>query len=136
VPPALLANLRFNESLHEQVVILSIQSTESPRVPRARRASFTHHPLGFAELELRYGYADQPSVADDLALLVGDGISFAEDITTFFLGRERIDVTDGPGMAKWREHLFAFLHRNAADPAQHFSIPPAHTIDIGTHVDI
>lgn len=136
VPPALLANLRFNESLHEQVVFLSIHSTDSPRVPRAARAVFTHHPLGFAEVELHYGFAETPDVADDLALLVGTGISFDEEVTTFFLGRERVEVSARPGMTAWREHLFAFLHRNAADPAQHFSIPAAHTVDIGTHVDI
>lgn len=136
VPPALLANLRFNDSLHDDVVILSIHSSEVPHIPPAGRAVFTHHPLGFTELELHYGFADLPDVSRDLALLVGNGISFDEDVTTFFLGRERIDVTDRPGMAKWREHLFAFLHRNAADPARHFSIPPAHTIDIGTHVDL
>jgi KUP system potassium uptake protein len=136
VPPVLLTNLRFNESLHEQVVILSIISVDAPTVPAAARAKFTHHPLGFHELELRYGYADQPRVADDLAKLVGGGVSFDEEVTTYFLGRERVDVTERPGMAIWREHLFAFLHRNAADPAQHFSIPRAHTVDIGTHVDI
>jgi KUP system potassium uptake protein len=136
VPPVLLTNLRFNESLHEHVVILSIIPVDAPHVPAAARAEFTHHPLGFHELQLRYGFADQPRIAEDLKKLVGHGISFDEEVTTFFLGRERVDVTDRPGMATWREHLFAFMHRNAADPAQHFSIPRAHTVDIGTHVDI
>lgn len=135
VPPSLLANLRANESLHEQVVMLSIDVAESPHVPPASRAVFTHHPLGFAELRLTYGYTDTPAVADDLALLVSAGISFEENVTTFFLGRERIDVVEGQGMSNLRERLFAFLHRNAADPATHFGIPPHRTIDIGSHVE-
>ncbi len=136
VPPVLLANLRFNETLHEQVVILSITSTNEPTVAPAARAKFVHHKLGFHQLELRYGFADTPNVSHDLAQLVDAKVSFEPDITTFFLGRERIDVTDRPGMMEWREHLFAFLHRNAADPAQHFRIPRERTVDIGSHIDI
>ena len=33
--------------------------------------------------------------------------------TTFFLGRETVLATERPGMALWREQLFAFLSRNA-----------------------
>ena len=43
-PPALLANFRYNEILHERIVLLSVLIADVPRVPPARRA--TVHDLG------------------------------------------------------------------------------------------
>ncbi len=136
VPPALLANLRHNESLHESVVVLSITTDERARVNRAERDRVTRHGLGFVELELRYGFVERPHPATDLQDLLIDGVAFDPDHTTFFLGRERIEVTDRPGMAMWRERLYAYLSRNAGDPSVHFGLPPDRCVDIGTHVDI
>jgi KUP system potassium uptake protein len=136
VPPALLANLRHNDSLHEHVVLLSVITDDVAHVPRAARADFTHYPNGFHQLRMHYGFADQPSLAYDLALLTGHKVTFDPDHTSFFLGRERLDATEHPGMAPWRERLFIFLHRNAADPAAHFGLPPGRSMDIGTHVDL
>jgi KUP system potassium uptake protein len=63
-------------------------------------------------------------------------VNFDPDHTTFFLGRERIEVTERAGMAIWREHLFALMARNASDPTAHFGIPPDQAVDVGTHIDI
>ncbi len=136
IPPALLANLRHNSALHESVVLLSLTTDRQARVPKARRARLVHHDLGFAELELHYGFFDRPDLSADLNELLLDGLTFDVDHTSYFLGRERIEVTEEPGMAMWRERLFAFLHRNAGDPSSHFGLPSGHSIDIGTHVDL
>jgi KUP system potassium uptake protein len=136
VPPALLANLRHNESLHEDVVLLSVITDDVAHVPRAARADFTHYQSGFHELRMHYGFAEQPNLGHDLSVLTGHRVSFDPKYTSFFLGRERLDATDHPGMAPWRERLFIFLHRNAADPAAHFGLPPGRSMDIGTHVDL
>ncbi|MEL7210575.1 MAG: KUP/HAK/KT family potassium transporter, partial [Actinomycetota bacterium] len=136
VPPALLANLRHNDSLHDTIVILSVTTDDRAKVNRARRDHHTDHGHGFHQLELRYGFTDQPDLAHDLQELLIDGISFDPDHTTYFLGRERIEATDQPGMALWRERLFTFLHRNASDPSVHFGLPPDRSVDIGTHIDL
>ncbi len=136
VPPALLANLRHNDALHDTVVLLSVTTVGKPHVPPAARDRWVDHDLGFLELEMRYGFNDRPCIAEDLADLVSTRVSFDPDHTTYFLGRERIQATDMPGMASWREHLFVFLHRNAGDPSVHFGLPSNRTVDIGTHVDL
>ena len=136
IPPGLLTNLRHNDSLHDTIVLLSVTTDERAHVPRAQRAHTTAHPLGFHELEMRYGFADRPQLYDDLTHLVIDGLDFDAARTTFFLGRERVRATDRPGMALWRERLFTLLNRNAADPSVHFGLPPDRCIDIGAHVDI
>ena len=136
VPPALLANMRFNEHLHETVVLLSVVVENRPHVLSARREVVRHHPLGFHEVEMHYGFTDEPLVGPDLERLLVDGMSFDTAHTTFFLGRERIDVTGRPGMAQWREHLFAYLSRNAGDVSTRFALPHDRCVDIGVHIDI
>ncbi len=135
-PPALTANLRLNNSLHEQVVLLSVVITDDAVVPEDQRATFTAHDYGIHELEMRYGFTETPELDADLKKLVGTPVSFDPSRTTYFLGRERLDVTHRPGMALWREHVFAYLHRNAADPASHFHLPNDRTMDIGTYVEL
>jgi KUP system potassium uptake protein len=135
-PPALTANLRLNNSLHEEVVLLSVVTTDDPEVPADERAIFTNHDYGIHELVLRYGFVESPEINDDLARIKNAPVSFEPSRTTYFLGRERLDVTSRPGMAIWREHLFTLMHRNAADPAAYFHLPNDRTMDIGTYVEL
>ena len=136
VPPALLTNLRHNDSLHDTVVFLSVVVADRPHVLPAEREHVTHHDLGFHQVEMHYGFIDASHLADDLEDLLIEDISFDPTQTTYFLGRERIEVTSRPGMALWREHLYAYLSRNAGDPTAHFGLPPDRSVDIGAHVDI
>jgi KUP system potassium uptake protein len=136
VPPALLSNLRHNDSLHETVVLVSAVTLDQPRVTAALRPHITHHSMGFHELEMRYGFADRPELTEDLQRLMIEGVNFDEEHTSYFLGRERISIEDRPGMAAWRDRLFIFLHRNASDPSVYFGLPGDRTVDIGTHVGI
>jgi KUP system potassium uptake protein len=41
-----------------------------------------------------------------------------------------------PQMARWREALFAFMHRNAQRPAVYFNIPCARVMEIGVEFEI
>ena len=55
---------------------------------------------------------------------------------TYFLGRERLFSTDKPGMAPWREKLFAAMSNNAASAVDFFQLPPGQVIEIGARVEI
>ncbi len=135
VPPALLANLRHNDSLHDDVVFVSVITTDAPHVLPAQRERVVHHRLGFHEVEMRYGFRDRPRLATDLEALDIDGLSFSSDFTTYFLGRERIEAGSVRGMSTWRGRLFSIMHRNATDPAIAFELPADRTLDIGVHLD-
>jgi KUP system potassium uptake protein len=136
VPPSLLTNLRHNDSLHETVVFVSVVMLDRPRVHQAEREIVTHHPLGFHEIQMRYGFTDPIHLDADLQNLIDHDISIRPEDSTYFLGRERIEVADSPGMAPWRERLFALLNRNSGDPTTHFDIPGDRTVEIGTSVDL
>ena len=136
VPPAMISNLRANHSLHETVVLLSVETVERPRVLPAARAAFQDLGDGFYHGTLTYGFADQPDIPTDLSELVEEPACDPE-YTTYFVGRETVrSVAADSGMARWRERLFALLHRNAASAADYFRLPPGRVIEIGAPVDI
>jgi len=135
-PPALMANVKHNHFLHSQIVVLSITTALQPRVPPEDRAVVTELEHGIYQVLLRYGFMEEP----DVTAGVREGAVLDLDIdpaeATFVLGAETIRITKTPGMALWREHLFAFLTRNATPAAAYFGLPLGRTMTISTPVDL
>ncbi|HET7488017.1 MAG TPA: potassium transporter Kup [Acidimicrobiales bacterium] len=135
-PPALLANLRHNRSLHEQVLVISIVTEKRPRVPKIRRAEITDLGCGFHQVVLHYGFLDEPDVPRALQERVVMHTGTDLDSTHYFVGREAVRVTRIPGMAWWRERLFAVLLRNATGAATYFKLPVEQTMEVGMVVEL
>ena len=65
------------------------------------------------------------------------GLPFDMMDTTFFLSRETIIADERrPGMALWRDKLFAFMARNALPATAFFQIPGNRLIELGAQVEI
>jgi KUP system potassium uptake protein len=135
-PPSLLANLRHNESLHRVVLLVAIMTEKRPRVPGARRADVYDLGHGFHQVVLHYGFMEQPDVPRDLDDHAGSEVPFNLDGLSYFLGRESIRVTPRPGLARWREHLFAFMSRNSGSAAAYFGLPAEQTLELGLSVEL
>jgi len=135
-PPALLKNLRHNNMLHEQVVILTVLTARSPRIPQARRERIRVLGEGFVQIELSFGFAEDPDVAAALASIVSPDFGMDPDQVVFVLGHESVIPTETPEMARWRERLFAFMHRNAGSAVRHFNLPTTDVMEVGTHIQI
>jgi KUP system potassium uptake protein len=135
-PPALRANLRHHDSLHEQILIISVVSEPRPRVPTLRRAKVTDLGGGFHQVVLHFGFMEHPNVPqaleDRVVMTLGTDLS----TLSYFLGGERISVTSRPGMASWREHLYAFLSRNASGTADLFRLPIDQTLEVGVRIEL
>ena len=135
-PRTLLTNLRHHEVLHETVVLVSVDFGERPRVERARRSTVEELGEGFYRIRLFYGFMEEPDVPVALGEIVSSQFGFTPEDTTYFIGRETVLATEVPGMALWREHLFAFTHRNAADAARFFGLPYDRVVEVGVQVAI
>ncbi|HEX6940206.1 MAG TPA: potassium transporter Kup [Longimicrobiales bacterium] len=135
-PPALLHNLKHNKVLHEQVVLLTVVTEEVPHVPRARRVAIEELGDGFFRLIARFGYMEDPDVPKVLARARELGLRTELMSTTFFLGREHLIASRNPGMALWREKLFALMTRNATSAAAFFRIPPNRVVELGMQIEI
>ncbi|HUH30840.1 MAG TPA: potassium transporter Kup [Rhodanobacter sp.] len=137
VPHALLHNLKHNKVLHERNVLLTVDMLETPVADPDERIQIMPLNDDFVGLELRFGFAEDPNVPLALALCAREGLNFDMMDTTFFLSRENI-VADArrPGMALWRDKLFAFLSRNAMPATAFFQIPGNRLIELGAQVEI
>ena len=137
VPHALLHNLKHNKVLHERNVLLTVEILETPVAEAEERIHLQALGNEFYGLELRFGFAEDPNVPQVLSCCTREGLAFDLMDTTFFLSRENI-VADKhrPGMALWRDKLFAFLSRNALPATAFFQIPGNRLIELGAQVEI
>jgi KUP system potassium uptake protein len=131
-PPGMAALVRSVGALHEEVFVVSVAHADAPRVRPARRVNATDLGHGFHQVELCYGFMEATPVADDLAA----HLRLEPESTEYFLGRETVRPTDRPGMARWREVLYALMVRNATDAATYFQLPEERVIEIGLRVEI
>ncbi len=136
VPHALLHNLKHNKVLHERNTMLTVETVDTPIAENDERVEV--EPLGdeFYRVTLRFGFAEDPDVPNMLETVTVCGMPFDMMDTTFFLSRESIVATDRPGMALWRDKLFAFMSRNAIPATAFFQIPGNRLIELGTQVEI
>jgi KUP system potassium uptake protein len=138
VPHALLHNLKHNKVLHDKTVFLTIIVHDVPSVPKEDRVQFERLLNGFFRLEAWYGFKEQPDIDEILnSCQVRYGLSFDVMDTSFFLSRETvIPTSDVPGMALWRDHVFAWMSRNATRATDFFNIPANRVVELGTHIEI
>ena len=135
-PIALMHNLKHNQVLHEQVVILTIQTAEVPHVSPEERLDLRDLGLGFHRVIGRFGFMDDPDVPTVLAACKNEGLELQPERTTFFLSRETIIASRRSGLAAWRERLFALMSRNAQGPTAFFRLPPNRVVELGMQIEI
>lgn len=136
VPHALLHNLKHNRVVHERVVFLTVITEEVPHVPESERLSVKHLGRRFYRFILRYGYMDETDIPAALKAASSQNFEFNDMETSFFLGRETVMPSRRPGMALWREHLFAWMMRSATSAMDFFKLPPNRVVEMGTQVEI
>jgi KUP system potassium uptake protein len=135
-PLALLHNLKHNRVLHDHVVFLTIVVQDVPHVAKHVRVTVEPMRPGFHRVVAHYGFMEDPNVPDVLERARKKGLPYEPMNTTFFLSRETIIPTKQPGMAVWRERLFAFLARNAQRPTDFFRIPANRVVELGMQVEM
>jgi KUP system potassium uptake protein len=133
-PPALLTNFKHNHVVHQNVILLTIVTEEVARVPHAERLHVETLEHGFCRVVGRYGFMDDPDVPKLLARAAL--ACYRPDVTTYYLGRETVIPTKHPGMALWREKLFADMSRNAEPATAHFKLPADRVMEIGAQIEI
>src|SRR3989454_6472942 len=135
-PPALVHNLAHNKVLHERIVFLTMVTEDVPHVLRAERVTVKPLGKGFYQVIARYGFMDDPDIEDVLAACQVKSLDIPIAGTTFFLGRETLVASERPGMAQWRESLFAFMSRNALRATAFFKIPADQVFEVGAQVEL
>jgi KUP system potassium uptake protein len=135
-PPALLLNLTHNKVLHERIVVLTVVTEEIARVPAQERITFNSLGEEFYRVVAHYGFMERLDIPDILTQVKRYGLQLEVEAITYFLGRETLLATNKPGMAIWRERLFALMSRNAQSAMTFVRIPPDQVVEMGFQVEL
>ncbi len=136
VPSALLHNIKHNKVLHDRVVILTVEIQDVPYIETIERYSVKDLGQGFYRVVLRFGFLEETDVPAALKGVTMCGEPFEMMKTSFFLSRQTLIASAKPGMAIWREKLFAWMLRNAASAMEFFRLPSNRVVELGSQVEI
>ena len=137
VPSALLHNLKHNQVLHERVLILTVEIADVPHVDSTRRLEIHEAGHGFYRVILHYGFMDDVDIPVELVQMESCGGGFSMMNTSFFLGRQKlIAAREEPGMALWRERLFAWLMQSSESAMEYFKLPTNRVVELGSQLRI
>ena len=141
-PLAMRADVDHMHTLHEKVVIVSVDTVSIPHVESFDRCGVEVLGRGMFKvfhLIVRIGYHDTLSVPDLLVLARRQGLlerNLDLEHASYFVSRIAITPTDAPGMQAWRKHLFIAMARNASSPIEHFGLPSDRTLLLGSQVPL
>jgi KUP system potassium uptake protein len=136
VPHALLHNLKHNKVLHERVILLTVKIADVPFVGDENRIMIEDLGKGFHRMVLKYGFMQEADVPAALKQVNQCGAEFKMMDTSFFLARQTLLPSSRPGMAIWREKLFAWMLRNAESAMEFFRLPTNRVVELGSQVEI
>jgi KUP system potassium uptake protein len=136
VPSALLHNIKHNKVVHDRVIVLTIVIEDVPYVPDEGRVEFRDLGEGFYRMVLRFGFLEETDIPAVLRNYDRCGGLFDVMQTSFFLSRQTLIAAKRPGMALWREKLFAWMLRNSATPMEFFRLPPNRVVELGSQVEV
>jgi KUP system potassium uptake protein len=135
-PTALLHSLKHYKVLHEKNVILSVETTHTPRVEAEKRVRIEPVGTTFMRVLLRFGYMETPNIPKALAIARKLGWQFDIMSTSFFLSRRALRPAPHSGMPQWQDRLFISLARSANDATDYFQIPTDRVVEVGTQVTV
>ena len=133
-PPALLHHFKHNQSLHEQLILLTVESAPIPEVAAANRLTVMKKREGVTHVAVRYGFMEQPNIPRDLHGCSELTLDVAR--TSYYLGRETLLTSGSSRMAPWRKWLFAFTARNARPATAYFGLPANRVVELGMQIDL
>jgi KUP system potassium uptake protein len=137
VPPILVHHIQRSRSLHETVILLTVERPPVPVVMEDARCRMTPLGDGFYRLVVAFGYMEEPlllPVLHQAAKCSGMPLDLAD--TTFYIGHETIIVQDQATINRIPEAIFSYLNRNAVHDERRYGMPLDQVVEIGAQVRI
>ena len=136
-PLALMHNLKHNMILHRQNVLLTVKTSDLPRVADDERIAIETISPDFKTVTVTYGFMESPNIPKALRLCKRRGLQLDIMATSFFLGRRSL-VPDAraSAMPLWQDRLFIFLVKNGTNPTDFFHIPAGRVVEMGAQVTV
>lgn len=137
VPPALVHHAARSRSLHETVVILTVEHPPVPVVADDGRWRLTPLGDGYYRLVVAFGYMEEPRLPPVLSTVAkSTGLPLDSTDTTFYVGYETIVVEDETNINRLPEAIFSYLNRNALHDEEHYGVPIEQVIEISSQLRV
>ena len=135
-PLALKHFVEHAHVLHQQVVLITIVSSNLPVVPPARQIRVEWLPDGVWKITALCGFMESPNIPRFLERARAHGFDFKPDETTYFARRTSVVPTGTSTIPNWQKRLYSALARNSVDATRAFSLPPDRVVDFGAQVEL
>jgi KUP system potassium uptake protein len=137
IPPILVHHAERSRSLHETVIVLTVEQPPVPVVVQEARWRLIPLGDGFYRLIVSFGYMEEPlllPVLHQAAQATGIPLDAAD--TTYYVGHETIVVEDASAINRIPEAIFSYLSRNAVHEERRYGMPLDQVVEIGARVRI
>ena len=136
VPVAMLHNIKHNQVLHDQVVLMHVRIQDIPYVSADQQVEVHELPDGFYQVILVYGFMDEPDIPGALERCRPLGLQTDPMRTSYFIGRETLIPTPRPPLGPVETRLFAALSAGNLSATSYFGIPPGRVVELGAQLEI
>ena len=133
-PLALRANLSEFHELHQEILIINIETTNKPHVPEANRAEITNLDKvnHIYHVILSYGFRDHINIPETLSKLPNLKPHLKRELLTasYFISLSEIVMTTKKNLSAWRKIIYVFLSKNAVASSEFYKLPLNRTVEI------
>jgi KUP system potassium uptake protein len=137
VPPILVHHVERSRSLHEIVVLLTVEKETIPEMPAESRYQLSALGDGFYKLVMLFGYMEEPHLLPVLReVALAEDLPLNFDSATYYIGHETIVASDDGVISRVPEAIFAYLNRNAVHEERRYGMPADQIVEIGTQIDL
>jgi len=131
-PETMLQNLKHNQVMHENNIVLSVIISRVPRIPIEQRVQVEKINDQFLKIVLNFGFMETPNVPAALYRARALGYDIDIETASFFAGHKKLVADPHHGLPLWQDYFYIAMAKNAIDATDYFRIPPAQVVEIGT----
>jgi KUP system potassium uptake protein len=139
-PLALRAEVEHLHTLHQRILIVSVETVGIPHVDEYDRYAVQTLGQGTFKanhLTIRLGYQDAADLPESLRACRKHGLlerNLDLEHASYLISRITITPAEASPLKAWRKRLFIGMARNAASPVNHFGLPDDRTVTMGSQV--
>jgi KUP system potassium uptake protein len=136
VPSALIRNIEHNAVVHQRVIVLNVEITDTPRQDPVRRLQIEETAPSVFFITASFGFMETPDVAEALKACRARGLRVFTEDSSFFVGRHVVRARPLPGLRGLERRLFARMQQYSTQAAEFFRMPFRDVVILNTAVEI
>jgi KUP system potassium uptake protein len=137
IPTVLQWHLKHNRALHEQVMVLTVNTASVPWIDEEKHLSVTALAPNFWRAAAVFGFMERPDIPALLTTALGHGCTIDLTDVTYYVGHVSITHReDGKGIPRWLEAIFGALERNSIHVGDVLRLPQDKTVELGRQIAI